>query len=148
MARLYLIILIAVSLSAESQNLSLVVEENSKRKEFLFLSDMSDNACQTVDGELSCKFDKGQKLRWGTGYCQNSRAAIEELKRKSKVELIINDKIIPSELVSENYEIYDRDNYAYCHTWLVEISNFQVGNYVFKSVNNGKAVEVTNIEVY
>jgi hypothetical protein len=148
MIRFIPIILSAVCLSADAQDLGLVVEKNTNREGYSFLADLPKNVCKTVDGVLDCKFGTGQKIRWGAGYCQNTRSAIEELKSKSKIELIINDKIISSELISENYETYDRDNYAYCHTWLVEISNFQVGKYVLRAVNNGRTIEVANIEVY
>ena len=148
MKRYIFILVTVVCLNVQAQNHSLVVEKDSDRKEFLFLSDLPNNACQTAVGELNCKFEKGQKIRWGAGFCQHTKSDIEELKRQSNIELIINDEAISSDSVSENYETYDRDNYAYCHTWLVEISNFQVGKYVLRTVNNGKIIEVTNIEVY
>ena len=96
---------------------------------------------------VECKFGKDTKVRWGAGYCEESKAAIQELEKNYRIKLVINEKVVSSELIAKDYETYDRNYYPYCHTWLVEISNFQTGHYVFKAIKNDEIIEIVNIEV-
>ena len=148
MSKLISILLMTMSFGIAAKDFNLVVQKNTNREEFSFLPNLPNDACKTVEQTVECEFGEDTKVRWGAGYCEESKVAIQDLEKSYRIKLLINEKVVSSDLVSKDYETYDRDYYPFCHTWLVEISDFQKGHYVFKAIKNDEVIEVVNIEVY
>ncbi|OGF57549.1 MAG: hypothetical protein A2Z21_05820 [Candidatus Fraserbacteria bacterium RBG_16_55_9] len=91
------------------------------------LSKLSAEACSETTKGKSCLISRDVDLKWGWGFCDNDAESLQSGVRAARVELIVDDVRIPSDLIYERDETYDRVQNAFCHVWLVKLTEWESG---------------------
>ena len=81
----------------------------------------------TTDGRRECSLSSDVRLRWGAGFCEQTKEALKREVAHTEVELRVEGSVLSNSLVYERYEHYDRENRPHCHTWLVKLSRWVPG---------------------
>lgn len=89
----------------------------------------AETCTQNKDGKV-CSIDSGQEIKWGWGFCEDDEATLQSEVPDAQVELIVDGVKIPSSLIYQRDEVYERPRSGYCHTWSIKLSNWQAGSSV------------------
>jgi hypothetical protein len=113
--------------SAETQNV--VVSKPSKQEmdELLTLSKLPTESCSDTQQGKTCLIQADQAIKWGWGFCKNEPSALNTALSKVEVGLFVDGEKIPENLIYQRDEEYDRSTNAYCHVWIVKLSNWRSG---------------------
>ena len=85
---------------------------------------------EIVNNSNECNFYKDTTVKWGAGFCENTKEEINNRIKKSSPLLLINGIPVEKLLITESHEFYQRDKYQYCYSWLVKLSQWSPGSLV------------------
>lgn len=83
--------------------------------------------CERKDDISECRFTPETRIKWGMGVCENSVAELKKTVKSIRPKIYVNLRAVSDQLISEQDEYYERNEHQYCHTWLIKLSNWKIG---------------------
>lgn len=113
---------------------------------------VADPAFECDEALSHCLTSGDAAVKWGTGFCEDTQAALESQLANGSVELFVDGRKIETALISQRDERYQRPDKGYCHTWLVKLAHWTSGGKVklrsaIKYGDGGTAGEETEVAV-
>ncbi len=98
--------------------------------QLLTVSKLPAQDCTQTSTSKICTIEPSQVLKWGWGLCANDAATLRSKVSQTQVELIVDSVRILKDMIYQRDEIYDRQENAYCHVWLIKLNRWQSGSTV------------------
>jgi hypothetical protein len=122
----YIIVFILLILSGcNKKSVSVKIEKYDLNMNAPSFVRLPSGVCETKENILFCKISPDTKIKWGTGFCENTKEALHARVEKSEIVLLINGRKIEDSNIFSHEEVYTRDSFQYCHEWHVLLSNWQ-----------------------
>jgi len=136
-----------------SQNVVVSKPTDQEMEDLLTLSRLPAGSCSEMQDEKTCSIAMGQAIKWGWGFCEDDPETLEAKLSTARVELLVDGSDVPEALIYQRDEVYDRSENAYCHVWMVKLSNWRSGATVrlenrasFSSLDSTSNVFVIQVE--
>lgn len=98
---------------------------------------LPDGACRKSGGVYECEIHPKTRVKWGLGFCDNSRSKLRARVKNSEISLIVNGAKVPESKIYSREEKYDRSSYQYCHEWHVLLSDWNQNSTLYAVDSNG-----------
>src|SRR6478736_1712188 len=124
--------------SVHAGEIGVSVEKYSPDSKLPALTELPSGVCTDNNGKYICNVSPTVAVKWGAGWCRNTKEELEQLIPSVDVNLYINNVKVQNDLISKQYETYQRNKNMYCYTWLVQLKNWKPGASVSLVSKNGE----------
>jgi tetratricopeptide (TPR) repeat protein len=112
------------------KNVTVSIPDEVEIDQLLSISALPDEDCTVTKEDKACSISPNQAIKWGWGFCENDATTLHSKVSTAQVDLIVDNVRIPHNLIYQQEKTYNRQQNAYCHIWLIKLSDWQSGSTV------------------
>jgi hypothetical protein len=108
-----------------TQNVYVSKPNDQEIDQLTTLNILPPGSCSDTQQGKTCVLKANQVIKWGWGFCENDAQTLKSNLSKVEVELLVDGNMVPGALIYQRDEVYDRNENAYCHVWVVKLSDWR-----------------------